>query len=134
MAYTLAPNESPHSVHEQEAFQLNPSLPKENTEISPIDLGRSRSHSDTSHHKGSAIHLPQLPQGEQKISHGRLGRIVRNIWLTAFLPVVAFAYLSFCYVVATHIVQVRIYKVNQPLEHLCKYQQIQERLSLRWSF
>lgn len=129
MSYTLAPNESPHFLHEQKAYELNPSLSsqsKDNIELTPINLGPARSnsqtHSDTSHHKSSAIHLSQVRQQKRKTAHGRAGRICRNIWLTAFLPIVAFAYLSFCYIVATRVVPVRIYKVNQPIEHLCEYQ------------
>ncbi|KAF8606417.1 hypothetical protein BDV93DRAFT_542677, partial [Ceratobasidium sp. AG-I] len=125
MAYTLAPKESPHFLHERGTFQLNPSLPsdsKENIELSSMNLGPIRSdsqnHSDTSHHKSSAIHLAHVRQEKQRTPHGRAKRIIRNIWLTAFLPAVAFAYLSFCYVVATRVVPVRIYKVDQPLEHL----------------
>ncbi|KAF8593445.1 hypothetical protein BDV93DRAFT_566541 [Ceratobasidium sp. AG-I] len=125
MSYTLAPNESPHLLHEQKTFQLNPSVAsnsKENIELSYINLdrtcSRSQNPSDLPHHKSSAIHLSQRHQEKQRTPYGRLKRIVRNVWLTAFMPAVAFAYLSFCYVVATGIVPVRIYKVDQPLEHL----------------
>ncbi|KAF8606415.1 hypothetical protein BDV93DRAFT_505973 [Ceratobasidium sp. AG-I] len=125
MSYALAPSESPHLLHEPEAFQSNPSpssQSKDAIELSPIELGHTRSgsqpRSELSHHKSSAIQLSQLREEKRRTPQGRLKRIVRNIWLTVFMPVVAFAYLSFCYVVATGIVPVRIYKVDQPLEHL----------------
>ncbi|KAF8606414.1 hypothetical protein BDV93DRAFT_542676 [Ceratobasidium sp. AG-I] len=125
MSYALAPSESPRLLHEPEAFQSNPSpssLSRDAIELSPVDLGHTRSisqpHSNLSDHKSSAIQLPQLREATQRTPQGRLKRIARIIWLTAFMPVVAFAYLSFCYVVATRVVPVRIYKVDQPLEHL----------------
>ncbi|KAF8593443.1 hypothetical protein BDV93DRAFT_566539 [Ceratobasidium sp. AG-I] len=124
MSYTLAPNESPRFSHEQNAFQLSPSpsQSKDAIELSPVGLGDAHSdsqiRSDFSRHKSSAVHLSQLRQEKQRTPYGRLKRVARNVWLTAFMPVVAFAYLSFCYVVATGIVPVQIYKVDQPLEHL----------------
>ena len=128
MSYTLAASEPPRLMPEPMAFQQNPSpssQSKEDIELSPVDLGHARSgsqtRSDVSQHKSSAIKLSQLHEAKQRTAHGRLKRVARNVWLTAFMPVVAFAYLSFCYVVATGIVPVRIYKVDQPLEHLCEY-------------
>ncbi|KAL0574659.1 hypothetical protein V5O48_007306 [Marasmius crinis-equi] len=50
--------------------------------------------------------------------HKRPRNIVRNLWLTTFLPILAFAYLGFCYAAATHVIPVRMYKIDNPAEHL----------------
>ncbi|KAF9254330.1 hypothetical protein L218DRAFT_1049965 [Marasmius fiardii PR-910] len=39
------------------------------------------------------------------------------LWLTLFLPIVAFGYLGFCYAAATRIIPVRVYSMDSPEEH-----------------
>lgn len=133
MSYSLALSESPRLTHDHKAYQPALSISansKENIELSPIDLGSarlgSRTNSDTSHHKSSAIHLAKARQAKQSTPRGKARLIIRNIWLTALLPVVAFAYLSFCYVFAMQVIPVRVYKVDQPLDHLCKCRRPEE--------
>ncbi|KAL0574653.1 hypothetical protein V5O48_007299 [Marasmius crinis-equi] len=50
--------------------------------------------------------------------HRQPRNIVRNLWLTIFLPILAFAYLGFCYAAATHVIPVRPYKIDDPSQHL----------------
>ncbi|QRV92695.1 hypothetical protein RhiJN_20713 [Ceratobasidium sp. AG-Ba] len=60
----------------------------------------------------------QIDQTQQTPPRGRLKHILRTVWLTAWLPLVASGYLAFCYVAATGVVPVRIYNVGRPSEHL----------------
>ncbi|KAG8777749.1 hypothetical protein FRC12_000230 [Ceratobasidium sp. 428] len=69
-------------------------------------------------HKTSAVHLARAHEAKQATTHGRINTIIRNIWLTTWLPVIAFAYLAFCYVAATRVVRVRIYNIDTPADHL----------------
>ncbi|KAG9090136.1 hypothetical protein FRC07_012177, partial [Ceratobasidium sp. 392] len=66
----------------------------------------------------SAARLARVHEARQSTTHGKVSRIVRNIWLTTWLPIIAFAYLSFCYVAATRVIRVRIYKLDTPTDHL----------------
>ncbi|KAG8716898.1 hypothetical protein FRC09_015044 [Ceratobasidium sp. 395] len=69
-------------------------------------------------HKTSAVHLAHAHEAKQATAYGRARNIIRNIWLTTWLPVIAFAYLAFCYMAATRVVRVKIYKVDTPADHL----------------
>ncbi|QRV92668.1 peroxisomal adenine nucleotide transporter 1 [Ceratobasidium sp. AG-Ba] len=77
-----------------------------------LDSNPSRSHTSP---LAQSIQDNQIQQSQPR---GRLKRILRTIWLTAWLPLVASAYLAFCYVAATGVVPVRIYNVDRPSEHL----------------
>ncbi|KAG7087197.1 hypothetical protein E1B28_013178 [Marasmius oreades] len=44
--------------------------------------------------------------------------LVQLLWRAIFLPIIAFAYLGFCYAAATHAIPVHVYNINNPGDHL----------------
>ncbi|KAH7342034.1 hypothetical protein B0J17DRAFT_649176 [Rhizoctonia solani] len=130
MSYFPVPNttSTPHHPSNSSGFYTSQSMPhdsKEDIELKDVSLPHTH-YSDHSHstrsyvpdHKTSAVHLAHKHASRQSTPGGRLSRIVRNIWLTAFMPVVAFAYMAVCYAAATGIVPVRIWMVDEPTNHL----------------
>ncbi|KAJ1307266.1 hypothetical protein OPQ81_001379 [Rhizoctonia solani] len=129
MSYFPVPNAStPQHPTNNPAFytpQPMTSESKEDIELKDISMPHAHysdhshsTHANVSDHKTSAIHLAHEHQSRQSTSRGRLGRIIRKIWLTGFMPAVAFIYLAFCYAAATRVVPVRIWMVNEPANHL----------------
>ncbi|CAE7094541.1 unnamed protein product [Rhizoctonia solani] len=122
MSYFPVPNTTSTPHHGSGMYATQDS--KEDIELK--DVGAHAHYSDHSHstrsyapdHKTSAIHLAHKQASEQNTTRGRMSRIARNIWLTGFMPVVAFVYISFCYTVATRVVPVRVWMVNEPANHL----------------
>ncbi|CAE6514824.1 unnamed protein product [Rhizoctonia solani] len=118
MSYVSVPNTI--STHHPMAHDS-----KEDIELKDIGIPHTH-YSDHSHstrsyvpdHKSSAIHLAHEHSSRQTTTRGRVSRIIRNIWLTGFMPAVAFAYISFCYAAATRIIPVRIWMVDEPASHL----------------
>ncbi|KAG7093194.1 hypothetical protein E1B28_006883 [Marasmius oreades] len=47
-----------------------------------------------------------------------LVKLVKLLWMTLFLPMVAFGYLGFCYAAASRVIPVRVHKVDNPADHL----------------
>ncbi|KAG8715326.1 hypothetical protein FRC11_004628 [Ceratobasidium sp. 423] len=98
---------------------------KEDIELKDVSMPHAHysDHSHSTHayapdHKTSAIHLAHEHHSKQNSTRGWLNGIIKNIWLTGFMPVVAFAYIAFCYAAATRIVPVRIWRVDEPENHL----------------
>ncbi|KAG9076686.1 hypothetical protein FS749_011503 [Ceratobasidium sp. UAMH 11750] len=131
MSYSPLPNiaafsPSPRPVDETKIYepQLHPSLSqhsqhsKEDIELTPIEVPPVPRAYFSEPHKTSAAHLARMHEAKQATTHGRIRRIIRNIWLTTWLPVIAFMYLAFCYVAATRVVRVRVFSIDTPTNHL----------------
>ncbi|CAE6529852.1 unnamed protein product [Rhizoctonia solani] len=129
MSYFAVPNTTSTPHHPSTTgFYTPQSMPrdsKEEIELKDVSLPHAHysDHSHSTHsyvpdHKTSAIHLAHERTSKQSTPRGRLSRIIRNIWLTAFMPMVAFAYISVCYAAATGIVPVRIWMVDEPTSHI----------------
>lgn len=128
MSYSPLPSVSlsPHTVNV--GYRTNHSIPhdsRDDLELHPIGL--LNANSDNGHHSRnssdynlSAARLAHTHKSKRDTSRGRVRRILRNIWLTVFLPTVACAYLAFCYAAATCVIPVRVYKVEEPEEHICE--------------
>ncbi|KAG8703750.1 hypothetical protein FRC09_003967 [Ceratobasidium sp. 395] len=130
MSYSPLPHittthSSPQLMDESKIYdpQIHPSLShhshsKEDIELTPVGTLPAPHAYYSEPHKTSAIHLARAHEAKRSTTQGRARSIVRNLWLTMWLPVIAFAYLAFCYVAATRVVRVRIYSVDTPAEHL----------------
>ncbi|KAG9099609.1 hypothetical protein FRC06_005098 [Ceratobasidium sp. 370] len=128
MSYSPLPNittfnTSPRPVDEIKIYdpQLNPSLSqhsKEDIELTPVGAPPVPHAYYSESHKSSAAHLARIHEAKQATTRGKIKRIIRNIWLTTWLPVIAFMYLAFCYVAATRVVRVSIYNIDTPADHL----------------
>ncbi|KAG7087188.1 hypothetical protein E1B28_013169 [Marasmius oreades] len=59
-------------------------------------------------------------QNEKALPHSRpiQRSLVQLLWRTIFLPIIAFAYLGFCYAAATRVIPVHVYNINNPVDHL----------------
>ncbi|CUA75878.1 putative protein YuaQ [Escherichia coli K-12] [Rhizoctonia solani] len=106
-------------------YTTQPIDSKEDIELKDVGMPHpdcsDHSHTTRSYvpdHKSSAIHFAHEHASRESTTRGRINRIIRNIWLTGFMPVVAFAYISFCYSAATRVVPVRIWMVDEPTSHL----------------
>ncbi|KAG8748102.1 hypothetical protein FRC10_008835 [Ceratobasidium sp. 414] len=128
MSYSPLPhitvfNPSPQPIGETKIYdpQLHPSLShhsKEDIELTPVGAPPVPHTYYPEPHKSSAAHLARIHEAKQATMHGKIKRVVRNIWLTTWLPVIAFMYLAFCYVAATRVVRVSIYSIDTPINHL----------------
>ncbi|KDN50765.1 hypothetical protein RSAG8_01263, partial [Rhizoctonia solani AG-8 WAC10335] len=130
MSYFPVPNTTSAPHHPSDSSGIYTTQPmshdsKEDIELKDIRIPHvdysDHSHSTRSYvpdHKASAIHLAHEHASRQSTARGRISRIIRNIWLTGFMPVVAFLYISFCYAAATQVVPVRIWMVDEPASHL----------------
>ncbi|CAE6427451.1 unnamed protein product [Rhizoctonia solani] len=129
MSYHPVPNTTPTPhLNNSTGLHTAQSMHRDSKEdIELRDVGLPHTHySDHSHsthtyapeHKSSAIHLAREHQSRQSTPRGRLRGIIRNIWLTGFMPAVALTYLAFCYAAATRIVPIRIWMVEEPRNHL----------------
>lgn len=68
----------------------------------------------------SAHMLPkQLPNDFSSVpdSTPKIVKYMRNFWLTAWLPIVSFSFLAFCYAVHFKRVKVQVWHVDDPMEH-----------------
>lgn len=128
MSYAPIPNTvlSPHSPSDNVRYYTNDPMSarsKEEIELQPVRLlpadSSNRLSDELPDHTGVAQPV-RVHDHRQNTYHRRASRVIRNIWLTAFLPAVAFAYLAFCYAAATNAIPVRVYKIDEPANHLCK--------------
>ncbi|KAG8710515.1 hypothetical protein FRC11_004439 [Ceratobasidium sp. 423] len=130
MAYILVPNtiSSPHHPSNSPECYTAQSMirdSKEDIELKAVSALRAQrsdhlhpAHVYVSDHKTHSVHLAHEPESIQSTACGRLSKIMRNVWLTGFMPVIALAYISVCYAAATQVVPVRIWMVDQPADHL----------------
>ncbi|KAL0058491.1 hypothetical protein AAF712_014825 [Marasmius tenuissimus] len=89
----------------------NPALDSPGVEEKP-GSSASREHTPLSDKKHRERYAHPRRSGSGSVT------ILRGLWLTTFLPVVAFAYLGFCYAAVTHVIPVGVYRNGNPEEHL----------------